>query len=67
MAFYNPEFVPPGGIRFIQIDENPWEIGKNFPVDCGIRADIKATLEELNLILEKEMTPLQKDNAQKDF
>jgi benzoylformate decarboxylase len=39
-------------MRFIQIDDDPWEIGKNFPVDCGIQGDIKATLAELNEFIE---------------
>ena len=40
---------------FIQIDEDPWEIGKNFPVDCGIQGDIKEILAELNLALQKKI------------
>ena len=36
----------------IQIDDNPWEIGKNFPADCGMQGDIKTSLAELNAALE---------------
>jgi benzoylformate decarboxylase len=54
-GFYNPEWKLPRDIKFIQIDENPWEIGKNFPVDCGLQGDIKATLSELNEDIEKNI------------
>jgi len=52
-GFFNPEPTLPPDVKVIQIDENPWEIGKNFPVDCGIQGDIKAVLVELNELIEK--------------
>ncbi|MBW2138514.1 MAG: thiamine pyrophosphate-binding protein [Deltaproteobacteria bacterium] len=67
MAFYNPEFAIPEGVRFVHIDENPWEIGKNFPVDCGIQADIKTTLEELNRALERQMPPEGKSDKKRPW
>jgi benzoylformate decarboxylase len=51
-AFYAPAEKLPKGIRIIHIDENPWEIGKNLPTDCGIHADIKSALSELNQMFE---------------
>jgi benzoylformate decarboxylase len=54
-GFFNPEPTLPSGIRVIHIDENPWEIGKNFPADCGILGDITAALEEFNSRMETEM------------
>jgi benzoylformate decarboxylase len=54
-GFYNPEFEFPTTMKIIQIDENPWEIGKNVPADCGIQGDIKSSLAELNALLEEEM------------
>jgi benzoylformate decarboxylase len=52
-VFFNPEPTLPRGVRIIQIDANPWEIGKNFPVDCGIQGDIKSALAELNELIER--------------
>lgn len=52
-GFFNPEWRPPRETKLIQIDENPWEIGKNYPVDCGLQGDIKSTLMELNGGIEK--------------
>jgi len=41
-----PRVVPPG-LRIVQIDLNPWEIGKNAPVAAGIVGDCAAALAEL--------------------
>ena len=61
-GFYNPEPTLPEGIKIIQMDENPWQIGKNFLVDCGIQGDIKVTLAELNEAIKKDMP----SNARKE-
>lgn len=42
--------------KVIQIDDNPHEIGKNFPVASGIQGNIKTVLAELNGILDKSMS-----------
>ncbi|MBW1806001.1 MAG: thiamine pyrophosphate-binding protein, partial [Deltaproteobacteria bacterium] len=57
-GLYNPKATLPREMSVIQIDEDPWEIGKNFPVDCGIQGDIKTILAELNEAI-KEGTSLQ--------
>ena len=62
-AFFNPEPTLPPNIRIIQIDENPWEIGKNFPVDCGIQGDIKAVLAELNESIESRTPSRVREEA----
>jgi len=56
-GFFNPEPTLPPNVRIIQIDENPWEIGKNFPVDCGIQGDVRSALVELNELVEGGMSP----------
>ncbi|MBW1768002.1 MAG: thiamine pyrophosphate-binding protein, partial [Deltaproteobacteria bacterium] len=40
-GIYNPDKTLPENLKIIQIDDNPWEIGKNYPVDCGIQGDVK--------------------------
>ena len=64
-GFFNPEPTLPPEIKVIQIDENPWEIGKNFPVDCGVQGDISAVLEELNGRIESEMPSTVREDAKK--
>ncbi len=38
----------PEGVSLIQIDPSPANIGRNYPVDCGLLADPKSALEALN-------------------
>jgi thiamine pyrophosphate-dependent acetolactate synthase large subunit-like protein len=47
LAFPKPGGIDTGGARIIQIDIDPWEIGKNVPGALGIQADCKAALTEL--------------------
>src|SRR5512143_3207354 len=62
-GFYNPAPTLPANVRIVQMDENPWEIGKNFPVDCGIQGDLKVALAELNELIEKEISPKAREEA----
>ncbi|UCH07178.1 MAG: thiamine pyrophosphate-binding protein [Deltaproteobacteria bacterium] len=41
--------------KVIQIHDDPWEIGKNFPVAAGVEGDIKISLADLNEALRKSM------------
>jgi benzoylformate decarboxylase len=50
-GFYNAARPSLEGTKIIHIDDNPWEIGKNFPTECGLLGDIKTTLAELNAAL----------------
>ena len=54
-AFYDPEPTLPERIKIIQVDEDPWQIGKNFFVDCGIQGDLKVTVAELNQAIRRDM------------
>jgi len=54
------------GARLFHVDLNPWEIGKNFPVEIGIIADPKATLEAISTGIELHQNPeFQKKAAEK--
>jgi acetolactate synthase-1/2/3 large subunit len=44
-------FDIPGATKLIQIDIDPQEIGKSYPVDIGILGDAKATLAQLAGVL----------------
>jgi benzoylformate decarboxylase len=62
-GFFNPAPILPRDVRIIHIDENPWEIGKNLPADCGIQADIKAAVTELNDMIGKAMSSKETEVA----
>ena len=60
---YFPEPFLSAQTQLIQIDNDPWEIGKNFPVAAGIEGDIKASLAELNDTLSKNMSARAREAA----
>ena len=62
-GFFNSESSLPKDIKTIHIDENPWEIGKNIPVDCGLQGDIKATLSELSEAMKNDMPTELREQA----
>lgn len=53
--------IPP--TRLIQIDLDPYEIGKNYPVEVGIVADAQATLRALLSALRDQGKPLDYRNS----
>jgi len=60
--FLHTEGTPfPRGLRVVQIDDDPWEIGRSYPVTLGIAADPKASLAELTGALRNKLT--EKDRA----
>jgi benzoylformate decarboxylase len=63
-GFFNPEPILPREVKIVHIDENPWEIGKNMPTDCGIQADIRVALTELNDMLEQGLSLKEREEAQ---
>lgn len=66
-----PEYtfnIGEGGSKLIHIDIEPQEIGRNYPVEIGAVADLKAALKVLVRIA-KEMLPngLSRDQLRKDI
>ena len=49
--------------KVIQIDNDSWEVGKNFPIAAGIEGDIKASLAELCESLGKALSTEGRDQA----
>ena len=47
--------------RFIQVDLEPQEIGKVYPVEVGLLGDAKATLQELNALLRQSPARTHRD------
>ena len=43
--------------RLIQLDSNPWEIGKNYPVEVGMVGDLQAGLSELEQAVAQRQSP----------
>jgi benzoylformate decarboxylase len=47
----------------VQIDSDPWEVGKNYPVTVGVLSDPKAAMAQLTPPLRQRMTAAQKAAA----
>src|SRR6185503_11535035 len=69
LIFPDAESPVPVGTKIVQIDVNPWEIGKNIAPDLSFLADPKAALAELTEQVRRHRTGDQTrtaaDRAQK--
>jgi benzoylformate decarboxylase len=63
MSVYNPVDALPDGMPVVQIAERDWELGKNYPAEIALKADVKETLRALVAHLRVRMTPEQKAAA----
>ncbi len=56
--YFEPSRPIPEHIKLIQIDENPWELGKNYALEVGVIGDTKSSLAELHEQLQQQpLTP----------
>jgi len=63
MSVHNPIDALPDGMPIVQISERDWELGKNYPTDIAINANVKQSLLALNSVLRARMTAAQKSAA----
>ncbi|HRX82517.1 MAG TPA: thiamine pyrophosphate-binding protein, partial [Pirellulaceae bacterium] len=47
-VYHEPSRAIPEHIRLVHIDEDPWQLGKNYPVEVGVIGHTKVSLDELN-------------------
>lgn len=62
-SVYLPKPLIATSTKVIQIDNDPWEIGKNFPVAVGMEGDIKLSLADLNDVLQERMSAQAHEGA----
>jgi benzoylformate decarboxylase len=60
---HEPDRPIPEHIRLIHLDADPWELGKNFPVEVGLLGDPKAGLGELAQMVSEVIPDGQVDAA----
>lgn len=61
--YHEPSRAVPEHIRLVQLDDDPWELGKNYPVEVGVVGHPRPSLAELASLLDAVMTPEQVDAA----
>ncbi len=54
--YFEPSRPIPEHIKLIQIDEDPWQIGKNYAVEVAVIGDTKTSLAELQPLLVQSQT-----------
>jgi benzoylformate decarboxylase len=62
-VYHEPSRALPEHLRLVHLDPDPWQLGKNYPVEVGLVGDLKAGLEELAAVLEATLTPAAKAAA----
>jgi len=55
--YFEPSRPIPEHIRLVHIDENPWQIGKNYAATVGVIGDTKVSLSELLLQINSPRSP----------
>ena len=55
--YFEPSRPIPEHIKLVQIDEDPWQIGKNYAVEVGVLGNTEAALHELMTELAARDTP----------
>ena len=56
MSVWNPTDPLPDHMPIVQIGLRDWEMGKNYPTEFAVRADVKQTLAALNPMLEQNLS-----------
>jgi benzoylformate decarboxylase len=55
-VYFEPARAIPEHLRLIHLDHDPWQLGKNYPVEVGLIGDPQAGLRELGSLVAAEMT-----------
>jgi acetolactate synthase-1/2/3 large subunit len=64
-CFENPELLDADRQTFLQIDVEPLQIGRHYPVAAAIVADARAALEALSTEMEARLTAVHRDAARR--
>jgi benzoylformate decarboxylase len=63
-VYYEPSRAIPEHIRLIHLDEDPYQLGKNYPLEVGLIGDTKAGLSELEAAIDRKITRAQAQAVQ---
>lgn len=62
-VYHEPARAIPEHIRLVHLDEDAYQLGKNYPLEVGLIGDTKTGLAELEATVAKRMTPAQAETA----
>ena len=61
--YHEPSRAVPEQVRLVHLDDDPWELGKNYPAEVGVVGHPRPSLSELASLLDSVMTPEQAEAA----
>ena len=64
MSVWNPTEALPDDMPIVQIGLRDWEMGKNYPTELAVRADIKQTLAALTPLLDNLINATERQRRQ---
>jgi benzoylformate decarboxylase len=56
--YHEPARALPEHLKLVQLDEDPWQLGKTYPIDVGLIGDTRAGLAELQRFLVEALSPV---------
>ncbi|MBI2825219.1 MAG: thiamine pyrophosphate-binding protein [Planctomycetia bacterium] len=62
-VYFEPARAIPEHVRVVHIDQDPWQLGKNYPVEVGLVGDLKVGLAELGDLLRATMSATDVERA----
>jgi benzoylformate decarboxylase len=65
MSVYSPIAPLPEAMPVVHISERDWELGKNYPTELALRANVKETLRALLPLLRQRRTPAGAEDAKR--
>ncbi len=63
MSVYSPLAPLPEGMPVVHISERDWELGKNYPTELALRANVKETLRALLPLVRERRSPAAAEQA----
>ncbi len=60
--YHEPPPIPPG-VRLVHVDQNPFELGKNYPLAVGVWGHLRPALDELAAMLDQAVSPAFREAA----
>lgn len=64
-VYHEPARAIPEQVRLVHLDEDPYQIGKNYPVEVALVGDTKCGLAELDRLIAERMTEAQRAVAKR--
>ena len=62
-VYFEPARALPEHLRLIHLEHDPWQLGKNYPLEVGLIGDPQAGLAELVALVDELLTPAAGESA----